>query len=92
MNDIFYIGNVIRLTAEFENESGVATDPTTVILQIKKPDDVNEDNITPSNPAVGTYHYDYIPLTSGRYFYKFVGTGGIMAANEGSFLIKGSTV
>ena len=88
----YFIGNIVRLTAEFKNEAGAAADPTTVILQIKKPDGVNESNITPSNPSVGTYRYDYTPLTAGKYIYKFAGTGAVTAADEDFFFIRGSSV
>jgi hypothetical protein len=88
----YFIGNIVRLTAEFKNEAGAAADPTTVILQIKKPDGVNESNITPTNTAVGAYQHDYTPATGGKYFYKFVGTGGVTAADEDFFIIRGSSV
>jgi hypothetical protein len=88
----YYIGNIVRLTAAFKNSAGVATNPTTVVLQIRKPDGTNESNITPTNTAVGAYQHDYTPGGGGKYYYKFVGTGGVTAADEDFFIIRGSSV
>jgi len=88
----YYIGNIVRLTAAFKNSSGAAANPTTVVLQIRKPDGENESNITPDNTAVGSYQHDYTPASGGKYFYKFVGAGAVVAAEEGFFQIRGSNV
>jgi len=56
------------------------------------PDGTNESSITPTNTGVGAYQHDYTPASGGKYFYKFVGTGAVVAAEEGFFIIRRSNV
>lgn len=54
-----YLGNVVRLTAAFTNTDNEAVDPTEVTLFIQTPDGEDEDEITPTKAAVGSYYHDY---------------------------------
>lgn len=91
MSDI-YIGNVVRLSAVFTNAAEAATNPTAVVLKIQKPDGTSENDITPTNDSTGNYHYDYTPATAGKYYYKFIGTGIIVAVEESFFYTKGTKI
>lgn len=85
-------GNIVKLTASFTDEDGDAADPTTVVLKIRKPDGTLEEDITPTNDAVGSYSYTYTPATVGKYYYRFEGTGAIVAADDGDFRVSKSKV
>lgn len=84
MCDSYLLGNVIRLSVSFTNVSGVATNPTMVTLEIKKPD-LTVETFTPTNDFAGNYHYDYEPTQVGAYYYVFNGTGAVIASSQGQF-------
>lgn len=91
----------VRLTSAF-SVNGIATDPTTVTLKIKKPDGTVVTFTYPASIAkdsVGNYHYDYMPPTIaadpsaiGKYTWRWDGTGTVKAADEGSFKVTASEV
>jgi hypothetical protein len=82
----YLLGNVIRLSVSFKDLAGVAADPTTVVLTVKRRTSTNE-TLTPTKDSVGNYHYDYTPAAAGAYFYRFNGTGALVAATQGQFTI-----
>lgn len=69
---------------------GVATDPTTVTLTVKRPDNVLDIFTTGqlTHTSTGTYSYVYHPPVAGRYYYGFVGTGTVEAAFETEFYLE----
>lgn len=88
MSEPYLIGNIVRLSTHIKDEDGILADPTAVILRVKKPDGTIED-LTPTNTAVGKYYYDYTPLKSGDYCYRFEGSGAIVVAVQGKFKVTG---
>lgn len=86
MSNQYLLGNLVRLSATFKDFAGNYADPTSVSLSVKKLGGSTE---TPTvvKDAVGFYHFDYEPLTAGTYYYRFNGTGDIIAAVEGEFTI-----
>lgn len=91
MSNNYLIGNAVRLSAIFRNFSGNPTNPTSVTLSIKKLGGSVE-TPTAVNDATGYYHYDYTPLTTGTYSYRFAGTGAVVSATEGEFTVTASAV
>lgn len=89
MNE-YEIGNLIRLSAEFRDESDALVDPTTVTCQVKAP------QTAPANlPVTRLSLGKYIALVttaapSGRWAYRFDGTGAVVAAIEGQFRVLGT--
>lgn len=83
----YLIGNVIRLSASFTNFSGVAADPDAVTVTIKLRNSTSE-TFTATKDSVGNYHYDYTPAAAGTYFYRFNGTGSLLASSQGQFDIE----
>jgi hypothetical protein len=91
MVDRYLIGNIIRISSTFTNLTGIPTNPTSVVLTIKKPD-LTETTQTPTNDSAGNYHADITPDQVGMYYYYFAGTGAIVAATQGQFSIYNKSV
>lgn len=90
-NLLYDIGDLIRLNAVFE-VNGTATDPATVTLKVKDP----SGNVATyayslaeiSRAAAGFYYKDISLDEAGIWYYRFEGTGGAQAAEEGSFEVR----
>lgn len=83
------IGDLVILTASWQNESGVYVDPTTVTLKIQDPTGSTTNhaygtsNITKT--ATGRYRFEYKPTTRGNFVYRWEGTGTATATGQSSF-------
>ena len=93
MSNAYDKGKTIRLSALF-TVGGVATDPTTVTLKVKKPRggvvsytyalaEVTKD-------STGNYHKDVVGSESGTWYHQWIGTGTCETAEEDSFIINAS--
>lgn len=86
-------GDRIRLkTSTAFNVDGVATDPTTITVQIKKPDGtvltyVYGVDAEVVRDGVGLYHVDINLDQVGTWYYRFAGTGACVAAAETEFYV-----
>ena len=81
----YYLNQLVRLTAAFA-VSGVATDPTAVIVTVRDPSGTLT---TPAavKDSVGNYHYDLNATLAGVYIYGFAGTGACQAAQQATLNI-----
>lgn len=73
----------------FKNAAGVLTDPTTVTLLWRRHGETDTTwTVTAGQivkDSVGVYHAD-IPVTEpGLHYFRWVGTGAVVAAAEGTF-------
>lgn len=68
-------------------KTGEPADATAVTLSIRLPDGTV---ITPPvvHDDVGEYHADYVPEVPGQFFFKYVATGTVQAAEQGAFLVR----
>lgn len=83
-------GDTIRVTCTFKNSAGVDTDPTAVVARVQDPAGV-ETTPTVTKSATGIYYIDVTPSLSGTYYYRFEGTGALVAASpDGHFNVKAS--
>jgi hypothetical protein len=81
MMNTYYVEDLVRLTANFEQLSDDAPiDPTTVAVTITRPDDTV---ITPplTHDAPGVYHVDVIVDQRGVWSYVFQGEGLVIASS-----------
>jgi hypothetical protein len=93
MANIYDIGDKVRISCAFTS-AGVATDPTAIVCKVKKPDGT----ITTatyalsqvSKASTGNYYYDFTIDQVGSHWYRFAGTGTVVAAAEGEFLVRKS--
>ena len=93
MVNIWYLGDLPKVTAIFTDDTGVLVDPTTITAKVKKPDKTVTTLVFGVDAAlvrdgVGIYHI-YIDLTqSGNWFYRFSGTGVRQVAREGTIFVE----
>lgn len=87
-------GTSVRLSAVFNNAAGDAADPTSVVITIKGDTETSYTygvDAEVVKDSTGTYHMDYtvpaISHLSQVFAYKWVGTGAVIAAGEGTFLV-----
>ena len=86
----YYIRQAVRETVTF-TVGGVATDPTTVVMTVKEPDNTETvytyalSQIT--KDSTGVYHKDISTDQVGWHFWEMYGTGACEAATQGSFEI-----
>ena len=86
------LGDLVRITATWQNNLSAAIDPSNVQLIIQNPNGTKS-TFTYSSGAVikdstGVYHYDYIPSSSGTYTYRWEGTGAAIASGQSSFYVE----
>jgi hypothetical protein len=82
------IGDGIKLTAHFTNDAGADANPTTVTCTVLLPDDsLDEATVTGPSPT-GYYQAIITAEQNGKHFYRWAGTGAIVAAQEGRFTVR----
>ena len=86
---LYDIGDQIALTGTFTNASGALADPTTAAVKIKIPSGT-EASYSPTKTSTGIYAHAVTTTESGRYYYRFVGTGAVIAAAESFFDVRPS--
>ena len=92
MANEYDIGDTVRLTGTFTDTGGSPADPTTVTIWVKAPTSTVQVYVSGTtgmaNPAVGTFHSDYVPPSSGVFSYRIFSTGTIVTAEDGLFRVK----
>jgi hypothetical protein len=81
-------GQLVHLTAAFK-VSGVATDPTTIVLTIKDPAGTITTPTVPAKDSVGNYHYDLPVTLAGTWWHTWAGTGACQASQQAAFDVAG---
>jgi outer membrane protein assembly factor BamB len=101
IGDLERIGNhVASGAAAFAVADGTATDPTAVTLTVEHPDGTTAvygwpsaaANGTLTREATGRFYFDVALSASGKWSYKLVGTGAVVAAAEGYLRVKRSLI
>lgn len=96
VTDAYELGQLVRIGPEtFTDFTGNPVDPTTVSVSIKKPDGTIDGPFTLAatqvvREALGVFHYDYTPATTGHYLYRWVTTGTATTAAVGNFDVQDS--
>lgn len=88
----YTIGDLVRLTGTFADLSGNLTDPTTAVLTVKDPTGTVTSYPSLVHPSMGSYYYDLPVSASGVYYYRYAGTGAVVAAGETQFQVSESVV
>lgn len=86
--NIFDVGDQIRLEATFTVD-GTDANPTTVVGKVKDPNGAIT-LPTVSASSTGVYYMDLYVGTDGDWYYRFEGTGSVVAACEGVFRVRKS--
>jgi hypothetical protein len=80
----YQLGNYVRVSAIFKNLDAQLVDPTTVTVQYTKPN-YPSTLVVASRLSVGSYYCDILADTAGRWNYRVVASGNVVAAAEGEF-------
>ena len=92
----YEIGNEIVLTATFENTAGAPTDPTTITCRTLSSRGATAVYTYAASQIVrvstGVYTISITPIDSGEWWYRFEGTGTVVAAFENTFTINPSQI
>lgn len=86
------IGTKVRLIGEFRDLDNVLSDPTVVVAKTRDP----SGNVTTisggsvTKDSTGVYHVDVTLDESGTWWYRFEGTGAVVAADEQAFVVAES--
>ena len=88
------IADRAKLQATFYAD-GSPTDPDNVELQIKTPADTTSSHVYGTDPDVvkdstGVYYYLLLLTASGRYFYRWEGSGTLYAGGEKRLVVSQS--
>lgn len=84
-------GDVAVLSGAFDDASGTATDPTTIVLKYINPAGTVTTLTYPTGivkDATGRYHYDLTLNASGTWAYRWEGTGAVVAAGEKKLVVR----
>lgn len=89
------IGDVVRCSVVFTNTAGTAADPTAISFMLKKTSggSTTTHTTTGTPPLVvkdstGNYHIDIPADVRGTYYWRWIGTGAVAAASEGTFYVS----
>jgi hypothetical protein len=86
-------GDSVRLKCTFTVNS-VNTDPTTITLRVKDSDGTiavyTYAGGTITKSAVGIYYKDVTVSNDGIWYWRYEGTGTVIAAGESSFIVRPS--
>lgn len=93
----YVVKQQIRLTGTFTNAAGERKDPTTITVKVQDAGGTQKTYVGEGEGVVrdseGVYHKD-IEITKpaggggGNWFYRFEGTGALIAAGETSFAVQ----
>jgi hypothetical protein len=93
----YYEGALVRCSSApgFKNFADVATDPTTVRFRFVKPDGtvttwVFGTDVQVVRDSAGLFHADVPADQPGKWFYRWEGTGAVVAAFEHEFRVIAS--
>jgi len=92
MAGYYDVGDRVRLTANFKDDLGADTDPTTVVVSVAAPDGTITSYTYGTDPevtkaSVGNYAYEETMTTEGSVQYRWVATTPD-GAGEGSFIVR----
>lgn len=81
------IGDQVTISVSVYNAAGTLADPTTVTLTVRKPDGTLTTPLVTKN-STGVYHADVFPDINGTWYYRWVGGGSMVVAEEGLFAVR----
>lgn len=91
MANHYAVGSLVRASVFFTDLNGAATDPTTITAKYQNPAGQETSKTYVTDPEVvkdstGRYHIDITVATAGTWYYRWNGTGAVVAAVEKSFI------
>lgn len=89
----YVVNQQVRLTGTFRNLAGALADPTAVTVKVQDAAGTEVTYADAVHDSLGVYHKD-ITITKpasgggGTWYYRFEGTGAVIAAGEVSFGVE----
>jgi hypothetical protein len=84
---MFEIGQRLRVTAQFKDESSAPANPSTVTARMRLPNGtVSSPSVT--NPSTGMYRVEHVPTLPGLYKVRVTGSGGIDQSQVIEFVVN----
>lgn len=85
------VGTAVRLSVAFTDNTGTPADPSDVLLRVKDPSgETSLPSVT--RDGVGLYHCDVVLSLTGNYFYRYEGSGAIIAVADAQINVTASQV
>lgn len=88
------VGDLVRIQVTFLDMDGVARDPATVTLRVRKPSGtvVTVSNVQHPTPGSGVYYADVVLDEAGVWRYEWSSTGDPTVVEGGEFYVYRSRV
>lgn len=83
----YYVGQEIEVTASMRDLNGALADPTTVTAEVRDPKG-NRTLTGATKTSTGVYATVFVPDKGGEWWYRFLGTGALEAAVEGTVEVQ----
>jgi len=93
MTNSYDVGDVVRCSVEFKDANDLPADPTTVTINVCAAGQALTSYVYTVDPevikdGVGQYHIDISATIAGDWYYRWIGTGALVAAEEGRFHVR----
>lgn len=96
MTDTYDVGDLVRIGATFKDDDNQPADPTTVTFSFRQDTQTKAQatvytyglSVQLIKDGVGQYHVDLAISASGLWHYRWAGTGAIVGAEEGDFVVN----
>lgn len=85
------VGDRVRVRGIFQSLAGVDTDPDTIVCKYQDPSGAETTVTYPTSivkSSTGRYYLDIDITAAGTWYYRWVGTGAVVAAGEQSFVVR----
>jgi hypothetical protein len=95
MANLYDIGDLVRLTGNFKDVNNVLTDPSIITLEVIDPA-LKQTNYVYGignqivKSSTGIYYTQTSPDQSGKWQYRWLGTGAVTTAEAGFFYVRAS--
>ena len=94
MTTIYDVGDLIRSSITFTDFNGAAADPTTVVFKYENPagtvTSITYPAVGITKDSTGVYHADVTITTAGSWWFRWNGTGAVIAATEEPVFVQAS--
>ena len=88
----YIVGAIVKIKSEFVDSSGLAIDPTTVVMKYKAPDNTVTTMSSPTRTDTGLYEQLVTLSQAGKYVFRWEGSGNSGAVNESVIMVQASQV
>lgn len=93
MPNIYDVGDKIRISGDFTDINDEDIDPTVTTFKFTDPSGntttyIYETDDELARDSLGHFHVDISIDEAGTWYYRWIGTGAVQAAEEGHFTVR----